>query len=66
MQILMQNERIKTIKKCFPFVKRTNHLPFKTNFQNVDKHTGGEWLIDGPKHDKYHQLQSLQLPCRIS
>ena len=51
---------------CFPHVKLINHMPFKTNFQNMDKHAGGELLIHGTKHDKYHQSQSLELSCRIS
>ena len=38
---------------------------FKLDFQKVDQHTGGKWLIHGTKHHKENQLQSLQLPCRI-
>ena len=41
-------------------------LLFKTNFQNVDKHTGGKGLTHRTKHRKYNQLQTLELPCRIS
>ena len=43
-----------------------NYYNFKLDFQKVDKHTGGKWLIHGPKRPKDNQLQSLELPCRIS
>ena len=39
---------------------------FRLDFQKVDQHTGGEWLINGTKRYKDDQLQSLELPCRIS
>ena len=39
---------------------------FKLDFQKVDQHTEGKWLIHGTKHRKDNQLQSLELPCRIS
>ena len=39
---------------------------FKLDFQKVDQHTGGKWLIHGTKRRKDSQLQSLELPCRIS
>ena len=39
---------------------------FKLDFQNVDQHKGGKWLIHGTKRNKDNQLQSLELPCRIS
>ena len=39
---------------------------FKLDFQKVDKHTGGKWLIHVSKRRKDHQLQSLELPCWIS
>ena len=39
---------------------------FKLDFQKVDQHTGGKWLIHGTKLRKDNQLQSLELPCRIS
>ena len=39
---------------------------FKLDFQKVDQHTGGKWLIYGTKRLKGDQLQSLELPCRIS
>ena len=39
---------------------------FKPDFQKVDQHTGGKWLIHGTKRRKDNQLQSLVLPCIIS
>ena len=38
----------------------------KLDLQIVDQHTGGKWLIHGTKRRKDNQLQSLELPCRIS
>ena len=38
----------------------------KIDFQKVDQHAGGKWLINGTKRRKDNQLQSLKLPCRIS
>ena len=34
---------------------------FKLDFQKVDQHTGGKWLIHGTKCRKDNQLQSLEL-----
>ena len=39
---------------------------FKLDFQWVEKHARGKWLIRGTKHRKDIQLQSLTLTCRIS
>ena len=39
---------------------------FELDFQNVDQHTRGKWLIHGTKRRKDNQLQSLELPCIIS
>ena len=38
----------------------------KIDFQKVDQHAGGKWLIHDNKRRKDNQLQSLKLPCRIS
>ena len=38
----------------------------KIDFQNVDQHAGGKWLIHDTERRKDNQLQSLKLPCRIS
>ena len=35
---------------------------FKVDFQKVDQHTGGTWLIHDTKRRKDNQLQSLELP----
>ena len=42
------------------------HYHFKPDVQKVDQHTGGKRLIHGTKHHKDNQLQSLELPCKIS
>ena len=39
---------------------------FNLHFQKVDRYTGGKWLIHGTKRRKDNQLQSLELPCRMS
>ena len=39
---------------------------FKNDFQKVDQHAGGKWLIHDTKRRKDNQLQSLKPPCRIS
>ena len=38
----------------------------KFDFQKVDQHAGGKWLIHDTKRRKDNQLQSLKLRCRIS
>ena len=38
----------------------------KFDFQKVDQHAGGKWLIHYTKRRNDNQLQSLKLPCRIS
>ena len=38
----------------------------KFDFQKVDQHAGGKWLIHDTKRRKDNQLQSLKLPCRKS
>ena len=38
----------------------------KVDFQKVDQHTRGKWLIHDTKRRKDNQLQSLKLPCKIS
>ena len=35
----------------------------KIDFQKVDQHAGGKWLIHDTKRSKDNQLQSLKLPC---
>ena len=38
----------------------------KVDFQKVDQHAGGKWLINDTKRHKDNQLLNLKLPCRIS
>ena len=38
----------------------------KIDFQKVDQHAGGKWLIHDTNRRKDNQLQSLKLPRRIS
>ena len=60
-------ETIKNSKKlgCYTSDLRT-YYQFQLDFQKMDQHTGGKWLIHGIKRRKNNQLQSLELPCRIS
>ena len=39
---------------------------FKLDFQKMEQHTGGKWLIHGTKCRKDNQFQRLELPCRVS
>ena len=39
---------------------------FQLDFQKMDQHTEGKWLIHGTKRREDNQLQSLEFPCRIS
>ena len=39
---------------------------FKLDVQKVDQHTRGKWLIHGTKRHKDNQLQSLELPYKLS
>ena len=38
----------------------------KVDFQKVDQHTWGKWLIYDTKSRKDNQLQRLKLPFKIS
>ena len=57
-------------KKKWDILSIMSHLQpnccLKINFQKVDQHAGGKWLIYDTKCRKDNQLQSLKLPCRIS
>ena len=54
-------------QKLFSLMSNSQtYYNFKLDFQKVDQHTGGKWLIHGTKRHKDNQLQSLELPCRIS
>ena len=56
----------KKIRFIIHYVKPTAQLLFRIDFQKVDQHAGGKWLIHDTKRRKDNQLQSLKLPCRIS
>ena len=47
------------------YVKPTANCCLKFDFQKVDQHAGGKWLIHDTKRRKDNQLQSLKLPCRL-
>ena len=51
-------------KSCFPLCKTYKITIILNDFQKMDQHTGGKWLIHGTKRRKDNQLQSLELPCR--
>ena len=58
---------VKQYKKLLTIVSNLQiYRQFKLDFQKVDQHAGGKWLIHGTKRRKDNQPQSLQLPCRIS
>ena len=61
----MRNNQ-KRQKIVFPYVNLQTYYHFELDFQKVDRHTGGKWLIHGTKRRKDNQLQSLELQCRIS
>ena len=53
-------ETIKNNKNVFSFMLYLQtYYHFKLDFQTVDQHTGGKWLIHGTKRHKDNQLQSL-------
>ena len=57
----------KTTKTLFFLIANLQtYYHFQLDFQKVDQHTGDKWLIHGTKHRKDNQLQSLELPCKIS
>ena len=54
----------KTTKKLFSFMSNVQaYYHFKLDFQKVEQHTGGKWLIfHGTKRRKDNQLQSPESP----
>ena len=49
----------------FSFISNLQtYYHFKVDFQKVDQHTGGTWLIHDTKRRKDNQLQSLELPWK--
>ena len=56
----------KTMKKLFSIMSNLQtRYHFKRDFQKIDQHTGGKWLIQGTKHRNDNQLQSLEIPRKI-
>ena len=46
--------------------KLQTYYHLKLDLQKVEQHTESKWLMYGTKRHKGNQLQSLELPCRIS
>ena len=46
-------------KSILHYIKLTNQLSFKTDFQNMDQLTGSKWFIHSTKHHEGNQLQGL-------
>ena len=59
-----QKQQIKLFS-LMPNLQTYCHFFFQLDFQKVDQHTGGKWLIHGTKGWKDNPLQSLEHPCRI-
>ena len=60
-------QKTHTQKIYYPFMSNLQpNCCLKFDFQKVDQHAGGKWLIHDTKRRKDNQLQSLKLPCRIS
>ena len=58
---------MKNNKQLFSLLSNLQtYYHFKLEFQKVDQNTGVKWLIHGTKRRNDNQLQSLELPCRIS
>ena len=51
-----------SIKVILLYVKFTSLSSFKLDFQEVDQHTGGKWLIPGTERRTDNQLRSLEPP----
>ena len=62
----MWNKQKITQKLLFFMSNLQTYYHFEIDFQKVDQHIGGKWLIHGTKRRKDNQLQSLELPYRIS
>ena len=59
-------QNTKKMKIYYPLCQTYSPNCLKIDFQKVDQHAGGKWLIHYTKRRKDNQLQSLKLPCRIS
>ena len=55
------------MKILFAFTSNLQtHYNFKLYLQKVDQNIGGKSLIHSTEQCKDNQLQSMELPCRIS
>ena len=63
---ICRNTKYKIWSYTIQYVKPTAQLVLKIDFQNVDQHAGGKWLIHDTKLRNGNQLQSLKLTYRIS
>ena len=53
----------KTTKKLFSFMSNLQtYYHFKFDFQKVDQHTGGKWLIHGTKPHKDNSCKAWNSP----
>ena len=59
-------QNTKKNKIHYPLCQTYSNCCLKFDFQKVEQHAGGKWLIHDTKRRKDNQLQSLKLPCRIS
>ena len=68
--VRFQDKCNKIVKNNEKFVLQMSnlktHYHFKFDFQKMDQHTRGKWLIHGTKHRKDNQLQSLEPTYTIS
>ena len=57
----------KTMKRLFSIMSNLQtHYHFKLEYQKIDQHAGGKWLIHGTKHRNDNRLQSLEIPRKMS
>ena len=63
---ICQNTKNKIYYPLCQIYSPTVFFFFKSDFQKVDQHAGGKWLIHDTKRRKDNQLQILKLHCRIS
>ena len=55
------------MKKFFSIMSNLQpHCDFKLDFQKVDQHTIGQWLIHCTKHHKEIKMQSPELRAETS
>ena len=58
-------KQLKYNKTLFSFMSNLQtYYHFKLDFEKVDQHTEGKWLIHSTKRSKDNQVQSLELLCR--